>query len=111
MKAKITLLGVISLCFATSLKAQYDMSIGNISAGWDTYYSSTGEITGVFNGLARHVAYGAAAFIDGENRPVAVGANKFLCKGGACCTKHQNCRNKSCQRRAYSHAFPSLSLC
>ena len=48
MKAKITLLGVISLFIGTTLMAQYDLAIGNISAGWNTYNSSTGEITGVY---------------------------------------------------------------
>ena len=31
-----------------SLTAQNDLSIGNISAGWDTYNASTGMITGVY---------------------------------------------------------------
>jgi hypothetical protein len=48
MKTKITLLGVISLFIGNSLMAQYDMAIGNISAGWNTYNQSTSVITGVY---------------------------------------------------------------
>jgi hypothetical protein len=48
MKAKITLFAFISLFMGSSLMAQYDLSIGNISAGWNTYNQPTGFITGVY---------------------------------------------------------------
>ncbi len=47
MKAKTTLFGIVSLFMGSSLMAQYDLAIGNISAGWDTYNPSTGIINGV----------------------------------------------------------------
>lgn len=48
MKTKITFLGFSFLLITSSLMAQYDLAIGNISAGWNTYNSSTGVITGVY---------------------------------------------------------------
>jgi hypothetical protein len=49
MKAKITFLGIaLSLFMSKSLMAQYDMAIGNIDAGWNTYTQSTAVITGVY---------------------------------------------------------------
>src|SRR5688572_23987893 len=49
MKAKITFFGIaLSLFMSKSLMAQYDMAIGNIDAGWNTYNSSTGEITDIY---------------------------------------------------------------
>src|SRR5262245_50588837 len=47
MKTKITMIATLLALMGFSLHAQYDMAIGNISAGWDTYNSSTGEITNV----------------------------------------------------------------
>ncbi len=50
MKAKITIAGALlsSLLLGKLSYAQNDMAIGNISAGWNTYNSSTGVITGVY---------------------------------------------------------------
>jgi hypothetical protein len=49
MKAKITIVSAaLFFLLGKSLTAQYDMSIGNISAGWNTYTQSTGVITGVY---------------------------------------------------------------
>jgi hypothetical protein len=49
MKTKITTAALgMGLFLTGSLSAQYDLSIGNVSAGWDTYNSSTGVITGVY---------------------------------------------------------------
>lgn len=48
MKTKITITGVIFCIISNALMAQYDLAIGNISAGWNTYTPSTGLITGVY---------------------------------------------------------------
>ena len=49
MKKTITILAFIASAFsANQAMAQYDLSIGNISAGFDNYNSSTGVITGIY---------------------------------------------------------------
>jgi hypothetical protein len=49
MKTKITTAALgMGLFLTGSLSAQYDLSIGNVSAGWNTYNSGTGVITGVY---------------------------------------------------------------
>jgi len=50
MKTTITILAItIASAFtANKAMAQYDLAIGNISAGYDSYNSSTGVITGIY---------------------------------------------------------------
>lgn len=50
MKTKITMAGAFlaSFLFPHAMQAQNDLAIGNISAGWNTYNSGTGVITGVY---------------------------------------------------------------
>lgn len=50
MKTKITIAGMMFASFfmVNTLKAQIDLAMGNISAGWNTYNSGTGMITGVY---------------------------------------------------------------
>ncbi|MES2555645.1 MAG: T9SS type A sorting domain-containing protein [Bacteroidota bacterium] len=49
MKKTITILAFIASAFsANQAMAQYDLSIGNIDAGFDSYNSSTGVITGIY---------------------------------------------------------------
>lgn len=49
MKTKLTILGTaVAFLLLNTAIAQNDMSIGNVSAGWNTYNQGTGTITGVY---------------------------------------------------------------